>query len=56
MDRFGFPQAGGTAEDEWADEALRTIETGAGTDDGVGDGLHGFALADDDDALVENPP
>ena len=50
--KFDFADAGGAEEDEGADGAFGILEARAGADDGVGDGLHGFVLADD--ALVEN--
>ena len=50
--QLGFADAGRAEENERADGALRVLEAGAGADDGVGHGLHGFVLADD--ALVQN--
>ena len=44
--------AGGAEEEEGADRALWILQAGAGTDDGIGDGLDGLVLADD--PFVEN--
>lgn len=51
MDQLGFTDAGGAEEDEGTDGALGVFEAGMSTDDGIGDGLHGFVLVDD--ALAE---
>ena len=50
--QLGLADAGRAEKNERTDGPLRIFETGAGANDGVGDGLHGFVLADD--ALVEN--
>lgn len=47
LGQLGFPDACGPEEDERADGAARVADAGAGADDGVGDKLDGFVLADD---------
>ena len=44
--QFGFADAGGAQEDEAADGPVGVLEAGAGALHGIGDGLHGFVLAD----------
>ena len=49
--QLGFADAGGAAEDERADRAVRILQAAAAAADGVGDGPDRFVLADD--ALVQ---